>query len=99
MARDKEDPTIRADLKERFRDTNLISEVVEGEGWKASSGLGSPQTLRDLYQRSLNGILAREIRMTWGHAGSGKCFDFSVSKRLDPSVYQTTGHERVLAGA
>lgn len=97
MARDKEDPTIRADLKERFRDTNLISEVVEGEGWKASSGLGSPQTLRDLYQRSLNGIFAREIRMTWGHAGSGKCFDFFGFKTF--GSVQTTGLERVLAGA
>ena len=31
--------------------------------------------------------------MTWEHAGSSTCFEFSVSKRVNASVYQTKGQE------
>ena len=31
--------------------------------------------------------------MTWEHAGSSMCFEFSVSKRVNASVYQTKGQE------
>lgn len=58
----------------------------------------SPQSLGDLYRCSFSGILAWEVSMTWEHAGSSKCFDFSVSKRVNASVYQTKGQEMVLAG-
>lgn len=34
--------------------------------------------------------------MTWEHAGSSTCFEFSVSKRVNASVYQTKSHEMVM---
>ena len=83
----------RSPLKERFRNANLVSQVTESEGWKPSSGLALSTILSDLYRCSSSGILALEVSMTWEHAGSSTCFEFSVSKRVNASVYQTKGQE------